>query len=184
MRPTFILSLPRSRTAWLTVYFNGAGVPCFHDAWRHVKTIKGLRKEMEGTKSEYVVNADSSNILFYNEIKEEFPNAKFITILRNPIKVQQSLSKTYGHVSMAVINKLYFDILCAEANYTADYDTWDSEVSHEMFKCATDGNMLLPLRWHLQAHELKVEITRDRIENDIWHSGSGSLDHIVNRLRG
>lgn len=181
MSHVFVLSLPRSRTAWLTMYLQGAGIKASHDEWKYAHNAQELRLIMEyrGT----VVNVDSTNILFYDEIREEFPDAKFIKIIRNVEDVKRSLNESYGEAEDFSIVR-YSEILNKiEAGITVYYDDWTPKITSEIYRFIT-GEYPKDISWLFQSDEFKVTVTDQRIKDDIWYGKSGWLDHIVNKLRG
>jgi len=180
MRHVFVLCLPRSRTVWLTMYLNGVGIKAIHDGWKFAKTAKELRMVME--QNDIVVNVDSTNILFYDEIQEEFPNAKFIKIIRNVKDVKKSLEESYGKGDYSNLLN-YSEILKKiDADITVDYDNWTTVTTSAIHEFVIDEQVKDTV-WLIQSDDFKVTITNDRIEDDIWAAKAGHLDHIVNKLR-
>ena len=183
MKHVFVLCLPRSRTAWLTMFLNGAGVTAIHDGWQYAKSAKQLRRVMGAYEDEVAVNVDSANILFYDEIREEFPDAEFIKIIRNVKDVKKSLKKSYGKADYSSILRYAEALKTVEAGITVDYDNWTEYTSSEIFRFVT-GEVLLDLAWLTQAHDFKVTITKDKIRDDLRAAEYGLVGHIVNKLRG
>jgi len=183
MKPVFVLSLPRSRTAWLTVYLNGCdGIKAIHDGWKYAKNAKQLKSLMERYPG-IVVNADSTNILFLDEIRAEFPEAKFVKIIRPIQDVEQSMKASYGEHNYSNILALSEILEKADAGVTVEFDNWTILDTTRIYKYITDGGDVDPL-WHLMAHDFKVAVTDHRIENDLLFGQHGQLEHIVNKLRG
>jgi len=83
----FVLGLPRSRTAWLANWLTTDCSLCMHDAWRFANTAPELRqflrsRDFSPTATRYIGSSDSSNGWRYDELKAEFPKAKFALIER------------------------------------------------------------------------------------------------------
>lgn len=93
MNNFFIVSLPRSRTAWLANYLTCGDSFCFHEGLMGCDSIKALKGKMEATRFPIVGNSDCGNILFLEEIMDEFPEAKFVFIHRSPSEVEEELSR-------------------------------------------------------------------------------------------
>lgn len=180
MRPYFVLSMPRSRTAWFAAYLNGLGIPAYHDAWRYVKSAKELRELFRGY--DYVVNSDSTNVLFYDELRQEFPEAKFIKINRSLADVKQSAELAYGKIDEAVFDIWHSILQKVEADRTVDFDEWGPGQSYELVRFIT--SKYIDMNWHGLAHDLKIEINLDRIFKDHELVSSGAVEHISAKLRG
>lgn len=182
MKPVFTLSLPRSRTAWLTMYLNGNGVNAFHDLWRFVKTPAELKKFLESSKSDVVVSCDTANIFFYEELRAEFPDARFVKIIRNIDDVKESMALSYGEAVDDLLLKVNDRLLSAEADFVIEYEEWTEARSYELFQFLTGGPP--DLVWHLMAHEFNVQVTEQRISDDLAMFRSGMLSHINEKVRG
>ena len=91
MTPVFILSLPRSRTAWLATFFCHGDTYAFHEGLIQCSSVSELKDLMEETGKAVVVNSDCGNVLFLDEIRRTFPQAKYIVIERPYEEVAQEL---------------------------------------------------------------------------------------------
>lgn len=92
MTPVFILSLPRSRTAWIATFFCHGDTYAFHEGLIQCASVAGLKTLMESTGRSVVVNSDCGNVLFLDEIRKTFPQAKYIVIERDFEEVTQELA--------------------------------------------------------------------------------------------
>jgi len=91
MRKFFILSLPRSRTAWLANFLTYEDSFCFHEGLLQTASPYHLKDLFESVGKGIVGNADCGNIFFLNEIREIYPDAVFIYIKRDIKDVLDSL---------------------------------------------------------------------------------------------
>jgi len=91
MTPVFILSLPRSRTAWLATFFCHGDTYAFHEGLIQCASVPELKELMESTGRSVVVNSDCGNVLFLDEIRKTFPQAKYIVVERDYAEVAAEL---------------------------------------------------------------------------------------------
>lgn len=82
MKTFFILSLPRSRTAWLSNFLTYENSFCFHEGLMRVGTAYQLEHLFECVNKPIVGNSDCGNLLFMDEIAETFPDASYVLIER------------------------------------------------------------------------------------------------------
>lgn len=93
--PFFITSLPRSRTAWLSAWLTTERTLCFHEPG---KPAAQLIQENPG---QTVGIADSTLALKFNQLLEEFPDAPWLYIERDPFACRASLLNfTRPHVAL------------------------------------------------------------------------------------
>jgi len=164
------------------MYLNGAGIYSFHEAWRHAKNAQELHQIMEG-RGDIVVNSDSTNVLFYRELREEFPEAKFVRIVRPLESVRYSIEKSYGPVDLLILSKWYSAVCDAKVDYEIDYDKWTPDVSWLLWKFI--GGKWLDPYWHETAHDMKIELSQERVCKDhILSTQTCDVDHIAAKLRG
>jgi len=167
MIPWFFLSYPRCRTAWLSVYLTGAGVPCFHEAWKDVENIDDLRNLMESRGDGTVANADCANIFFLKEIQEEFPEAKFVKITRTPDDVYTSLVASYGPHNYRVFMDAYAVAMDqkVEVECSINFDYWNAGTTKQLWS-KIEPNRTFDASWALRMEEFRVTVTKDRIKRD------------------
>jgi hypothetical protein len=88
----FITGTPRSRTAWLANFLDVPGrVTCFHDGIRGCRTWSEYVKKIEGANGPIVGDCDSGLIFFWREARAQWPDAKWILLLRLENLVFESL---------------------------------------------------------------------------------------------
>jgi hypothetical protein len=88
--PFFILSLPRSRSAWLSVWLSYGGRPCWHDMLGQVDDVAGLRRYAENGACGFVETAGS---YFPHTLAHHFPESKFLFVVREEEAVASSLNR-------------------------------------------------------------------------------------------
>lgn len=184
MQPTFILSYPRSRTAWLSMFLTGAGAFTFHEAWKLVDNVKDLRLLMESKGPGPVVNSDCSNIFFLKELQAEFPEAKYIRVLQNARVVVQSLNESYGPCDYEPMMDAYakaFD--GCHHDLLVDCELWDFETSKRIWALVSSGAPL-DEDWLEQCEGMQVQLMPWQIQTDIEQARLGMFNHIVTKLRG
>lgn len=91
MKTFFILSLPRSRTAWLSVFLTYENSYCFHEGLVECESVSALPRLFAATGKPVVGNSDCGNILFLDELRETFPDAKFVIVERPLAEVVDEL---------------------------------------------------------------------------------------------
>jgi len=180
IRPVFTLSMPRSRTAWFAAYLNGLGIPAYHEAWKYAKNAKELRELWNG--HDLVVNSDSCNILFYDEIRQEFPEAQFIKINRSLEEVKRSAELAYGEIDENILDRWYSILQKLPADREVEFEEWGPGQSYELVRFITDK--WIDMNWHTLAHDLKIEVNLERVFKDHILVSSGAVDHITAKLRG
>ncbi len=88
----FIAGLPRSRTAWLSVFMSQSGYYCYHDGFNGCKSMKEYRDKIKGC-------GDSSTGLTIIDLNKEFPDSKVVVIEKNRDEIEKCIewcSRTYG----------------------------------------------------------------------------------------
>jgi Sulfotransferase domain len=91
MKTFFVMSLPRSRTAWLANFLTYEDSYCFHEGLLQVPSPLHFRELFSSTGKSVVGNSDCGNVFFINEILDTFPDAKFVVVDRPPEEVVDSL---------------------------------------------------------------------------------------------
>lgn len=186
MKPVFILSLPRSRTAWLATYLNHGNVFAFHEAFKLVKTVKQLRVLME-SKSKHggpVVNVDCSNWFFLKELQDEFPDALYIRIDRDVAEVEASARESFGPQDYPVLFEAYHRAIEASlvrAAMVVDYARWNAEESLNIWNLVTGGDVM-DSDWHRQMHDLWIQLTPEAVREEVRMGEAGALLHLSRRM--
>jgi len=104
MNTFLITGLPRSRTAWMSMYFQGLrNTKCLHEPVRHLPIKESIQEYLSKKPNgwleyqKYYRGISTSGFsLWEGECKELFYKGKCVIILREPIDVIMSLSKMEG----------------------------------------------------------------------------------------
>ena len=102
MKHFFIISLPRSRSAWLANFLTAGDGFCFHEALRSVQTLDEYEQKVkaETLKYESVGDADPSLVPVLGEIVKRFPDAKFVVVRRDVLAVGVSHAAAFPKLVM------------------------------------------------------------------------------------
>ena len=184
MTPWFVLSYPRCRTAWLSVFLSGAGVPCFHEAWKRVKTAKEMRALMEAQHAPVVVNSDCGNVFLLNELQEEFPEARYLTIANSDEAIVSSLKESYGNLDYTEMMQMYraaFSHARGLPGIAVDCREWDPTVSAWLFEQI--AGRPINQAWLEQVSGMLVQLMPWQIRQDIERAAAGEFKHIASAMR-
>lgn len=101
MTPFYITGFPRSRTAWLSSFFNHRSIACLHEPYGRVPIGEWDRvaNTMKGIDMEYVGVSDTGLTLVQPEIVEILPGPA-VVIVRDPHEVLRSLVDLLGENDM------------------------------------------------------------------------------------
>lgn len=88
----FITGLPRSKTAWMAAYFTSNDKICLHDG---IEKGQVLRPNFSLSNSA-IGNSDCANSIFYKELNNAYPTAKWVVIERSVADVKRSISNSIG----------------------------------------------------------------------------------------
>lgn len=191
MTPWFVLSYPRSRTAWLAVFLSGAGVPSIHEGWKYCRTVHDMRRLLESFNAPVVCNSDCANLFFLDDILREFPNARFIriqnrveTVLRS---LQQSPYSQHGDIDCASMMQDYtLAMAYAETHRltgkTLTIGQWGAAESAALYKAMTGRSA--PAIWVEMMEGLNVEVNAAQVARDVHRAQNGELDHVLTAIRG
>lgn len=89
MQTFFITGLPRSGTAWISNYLSWQNCVCIHDAWKY-GSPKFWKTKFETINPYAAGVSDPANVMLFDEINQEFPDAKWVLITRNIEDVKKS----------------------------------------------------------------------------------------------
>lgn len=87
--PFVILALPRSRTAWLSVWLTHGGRTCYHDALAYTHTRDDLRGLTAGGNG----MAETAGIALPRVLHNVLPGARYLIVRRDPQHVTASLDR-------------------------------------------------------------------------------------------
>lgn len=101
IKPFFVAGLPRSRTAWLSVFLSQSGRHCWHDGMNGCRTIAEYMEKIGD-------GGDSSTGLHLFAFNELYPNSNIIVIEKSQDEIESCINwvnKTYGIDSRADIHR-------------------------------------------------------------------------------
>jgi hypothetical protein len=174
----FILSLPRSRTAWLANFLTYENSFCFHEGLLQVNSPDGLKALFESTDKKIVGNSDCGNIFFLEEIKELYPEAVFIHIKRDVHHVIESLKnmdddfKDFQSVYMA--DNLLSDISRSDC-HAYFYDELDEHACREIWNVCI-GTPFDRKRWEM-LDGIDMTVIEEKKMNQILQFKQNVLNH-------
>ena len=186
MTPWFVLSYPRSRTAWLSVFLTGAGVPCFHEAWGQVTTVKQLRTLMESKGDGPVVNSDCSNVFFFDDLQAEFPDAHYVRLDHSQTEIQASLLQSYGlynyQPTMDAYQRAFQHVESTDMTVDGIVDcaAWDESVSAGLYRMMTGHEV--DARWLTQITGMLIQLMPETINRQLKQGRQGAFTHITRRM--
>ena len=142
----FIAGLPRSRTAWLSVFMS-QGVYCHHDGFNGCQSIDEYKKKIKGC-------GDSSTGLTLIDVNKVFPSSKVVIIEKSELELGRCIEwcdRVYGSDSQDEILKMNDKLLKikglrikqSEINERLQ-DIWSHLVStkwHDRYKRLIDFNI-------------------------------------------
>jgi hypothetical protein len=89
MNYSFITGLPRSGSAWIANYLSYDNVCFLHDAWKD-NTPSELKERFQSYPVYAAGTADPANVMLYDKIQKEFPDAKWVVITRPETEVRKA----------------------------------------------------------------------------------------------
>jgi hypothetical protein len=87
----FIISLPRSGTAWLANFLTYGSSFCFHEALFCCGSLDDYEHTLSAVYAERVGNADTGAIFVLPALYKRYPDAKYIFVLRQVDDIKKSL---------------------------------------------------------------------------------------------
>lgn len=179
MKPFFIFSLPRSRTAWLANFLTYGETYCFHEGWIGVSTPDEMWRKMKATGRKFTGNSDSGNIMFLDEIMDEYPNAKLILIERPMNEVIRSLSDMGFPGQEEYLRRCHIDLQNLKINASpmvVPFHLMDNGACREMWEYVTDE----PLdEQRLEMLEgINMEVFPDWLRNRVMRN-TNQIENIV-----
>ena len=101
---TFMLSLPRSRSAWMTEFMRPFVALALHNPLQQCATINELGEKIDAAPGGRVFVADVSAMFFFDELLLRFPGAKYIVVHRPAREVELSMQRLGIHPPLNIRN--------------------------------------------------------------------------------
>ncbi len=124
-----ILGLPRSLTAWLSVFMSQSNTHCYHDGFNGCYSVSEYIKKIDGC-------GDSSTGLMIMDFNKRFPNTKTVVIKKSESDLKRCIEwtdKMYGTDSKEPIMMLNDQLLNVEGlviNQSEIFDNLDKIWCH------------------------------------------------------
>ena len=90
---TFMLSLPRSRSAWLAEFMRPFVALSLHNPLQQCASINELGEKIDIAPQGKVFVADVSALFFFDQLVTRFPGAQFLVVHRPAREVEHSMQK-------------------------------------------------------------------------------------------
>lgn len=100
-RRFLILALPRSRTAWLSIFLTHSNSFCFHEPLLGCSTVADLEQRFREVDTEVVGGADTGAALFLDRIVELMPDIRLAVVERPLEQCAQSL-RALGDIDVII----------------------------------------------------------------------------------
>lgn len=91
--PFFIVGLPRTRSAWLANFLTWGSAFCLHDGLKECAAPAELKARLEQTLATWPGDADPCLPLFFPEIHQLFPAARYVFVERDAAECEASYGR-------------------------------------------------------------------------------------------
>ena len=90
---TFMLSLPRSRSAWMAEFLRPLCVSSMHNPLQQCASIAELGQKIDKQPSGRVFVSDVAGLFFFDQLLVRFPGAQYLVVHRAASEVERSMRK-------------------------------------------------------------------------------------------
>ena len=90
---TFMLSLPRSRSAWMAEFMKPYCVASLHNPLQQCASIEELGTKLDALPAGRVFVSDVAGLFFFEQLVTRFPGAQFLIVHRPAREVEHSMRK-------------------------------------------------------------------------------------------
>lgn len=90
---TIMLSLPRSRSAWMAEFLRPLCVSSMHNPLQQCASIAELGQKIDKQPSGRVFVSDVAGLFFFDQLLVRFPGAQYLVVHRAASEVEQSMRK-------------------------------------------------------------------------------------------
>jgi hypothetical protein len=148
-----VLSLPRSRTAWLSAFFNSANLNCEHELIAKSNSFdEAIEKMNQGIGS-----VDTGQIFIINDIQERVKNLNVIIIERDKEDVKNSFRKlNIGNVDSFIERQS--ELLAEEKKSYPSFNYEDIDDRIEEIWTIVSGGLEFPKEKYEIYKNYKIEI--------------------------
>lgn len=155
-KPFIVFSLPRSRSAWLSVLLSASGGPTGHDIGIETDTPDDFIQELKlrgGT-------CETGAIFAWRKIKAIIPEIKFAVVLRDPEEVIQSLAKfdlTDFDLEIQTRYNQLVELSEQSEVFTCRFSELnDNLIVSQLYKHCTDLD--IPINWLSKLQNMNVQV--------------------------
>ncbi len=164
MRNFFILSLPRCRTAWLANFLTFENSFCFHEGLLDCDKVSKMKSLFASTGKQIVGNSDCGNILFLDEIIDEFPDAKYVVIKRPLDEVRSELKEIglpdFDELTLAYSDRMLNEVKKEVDALVLDYHSLDQMACRQIWEHCIGTSFNEP-RWRmLDGLDIKIILSK------------------------
>lgn len=99
---TFMLSLPRSRSAWMAEFLRPFVAVSMHNPLQQCASIEELGQKVDAAPPGRVFISDVSAMFFFDQLLIRFPGARFLVVHRPAHEVENSMRRLGVHPPLNV----------------------------------------------------------------------------------
>ena len=132
-----VLSLPRSRSFWLSLFLSADGMQCAHDLLVQSKSLTDFETRLSLVDG----SCETGAIVGWRLLRHRLPKLRLITVLRRPEEVIESIARKGYLVPKGVIESRFSmleDLSCEENVFSFDYEELSNPAALESI-CAVAG---------------------------------------------
>lgn len=169
MNPVFILSLPRSRTAWLANFLTYGPCIAMHEPLTECSSLDDLDQMMRATEAPVVAVCDTSLTMLSRQLVARYPNARYVMIMRDADAVRESIElaglpvegfdnlvRAYGHALDIVLSTTHNAVMPVEA-----MDLEDELPT--LWHFVMQGRVEFPIHRYRMLRDMRIEAITERV---------------------
>lgn len=129
--PFFIISLPRSGTAWLANFLTFGDAFCFHEGLFGCDSLDRYEEVLRGVDQSVVGNADTGAIYVLPALYKRYPGAKYVFIIRDLVDICASLQDVGLSPATvpAMSDYLWWGIASVDGALTVKFDNLFNQIT-------------------------------------------------------
>ncbi len=164
MKNFFITGLPRSRTAWLSVFMSQGNSFCYHEAMRGCKTKQEYYDKLALEGYDYV--GDSNSALTYTDYQEKYPEAPLVIIHRPTVEIYESLRLLGIRIELRTLAEYSLELRGLKGLHV-EFDDIDNSLNSIFYHCTEGGK---PVNTFTEFNIQLKSIDLSNIDIGIWRS--------------
>ncbi len=177
-----IISLPRSRTAWLSVALTYGDSYCFHEPLLGCDSVSDLKVKFDSVEAKVVGGADTGAVLFLDNIIKEIPDIRVLVVERDAKECEISMEDMgFDHVDLTVPKNALKEAGERENVKVVRYDDLsDPGTGQEIWEYCTGQNDFSAQRW-LELAKLNIQVDNEMFfkELDYQQHSIGLLEEEI-----